>query len=56
MKKIHLALLFVVMLICFGIFFYQMNNELETVIVFNETKTYLKRVEFNLKVYDALYK
>ena len=26
------------------------------VIVFDETKTYLKRVEFNLKVYDALYK
>lgn len=38
MKKIHLALLFVVMLICFGVFFYQMNNNLETMIVFNETE------------------
>lgn len=38
MKNSHLAILFVIMLICFGIFAFQLNNNLETIIVFNKTE------------------
>ena len=38
MKKSYLALLFVAMLICFGVFFYQLDNNSDTMIVFNGTE------------------
>lgn len=38
MKNSHLAILFVAMLICFGVFAFQLNNNLETIIVFNKTE------------------
>ena len=37
MKTIYLIILIAVMLICFGIFFYQYTNDIQTFIVINET-------------------
>jgi len=38
MKTIHLVILIIVMIICFGIFFYQFTNDTQTFIVINETE------------------
>lgn len=38
MKTKYLLILIVIMIICFGIFFYQMDHNLETVIVFKSTE------------------
>lgn len=38
MKTKYLLILVVAMIICFGVFFYQMDHNLETVIVFNSTE------------------
>ena len=37
MKTIYLIILIAVMLICFGIFFYQYTNDIQTFIIINET-------------------
>lgn len=38
MKTKYLLILVVLMIVCFGIFFYQMDHNLDTIIVFNSTE------------------
>lgn len=38
MEKKYLAILVVILIVCFGIFFYQMDNNIDTMIVFNGTE------------------